>query len=133
MSTENPKRVTGIGGFFFKCKNPQEIRNWYNQHLGFDTNDYGATFSWKDENNNECLTQWSPFKDDTKYFNPSEKEFMQNFRVENLEWLLEKLKEEGVTIIGEMQTFDYGKFAWILDPEGNKIELWEPIIDEVLK
>lgn len=132
MSSDKPKRVTGIGGFFFKCKNPQEIRNWYNKHLGFDTNDYGATFSWKDENNNECLTQWSPFKDDTNYFNPSEKEFMQNFRVENLEWLLQKLKEEGVPIVGEMETYEYGKFAWILDPEGNKIELWEPI-DEALK
>lgn len=132
MATNEPKRVTGIGGFFFKCKNPQEIRNWYNQHLGFDTNNYGATFTWKDENGKDCLTQWSPFQDDTKYFNPSEKEFMQNFRVENLEWLLEKLKEEGVTIIGDMETYEYGKFAWILDPEGNKIELWEAIDEPLL-
>ena len=78
------------------------------------------------------MTQWSPFQEDTKYFQPSEKEFMQNFRVENLEWLLDELKKEGVTIVGNMETYDYGKFAWILDPEGNKIELWEPI-DEPLK
>ena len=127
MNEKEPKRVTGIGGLFFKCQNPEEIRNWYANHLGLDTNNYGATFWWKDENGNECSTQWSPFKEDTSYFKPSEKAFMQNFRVENLEWLLEKLKEEGVTIVGEMETYEYGKFAWIIDPEGNKIELWEPI------
>lgn len=132
MSSENPKRVTGIGGFFFKSKNPEAIKNWYKQHLGFNTDAYGCTFWWKDENGNNCSTQWSAFKEDTTYLEPSKKEFMQNFRVENLEWLLEKLKEEGVTIVGEMQTFEYGKFAWILDPEGNKVELWEPI-DEALQ
>lgn len=132
MSKTNPKRVTGIGGFFFKCKDPKAIRNWYNQHLGLNTNDYGASFMWKDENGNNCSTQWSPFQEDTKYFQPSEKEFMQNFRVENLEWLLAELKKEGVTIVGEMETYSYGKFAWILDPEGNKIELWEPLDESLL-
>lgn len=132
MSSDKPKRVTGIGGFFFKCKNPEETRNWYNKHLGLPTDNYGASFWWKDKEGKDCMTQWSPFQDDTKYFQPSEKEFMQNFRVENLEWLLQELQKEGVTIVGEMETYDYGKFAWIVDPEGNKIELWEPI-DEPLK
>lgn len=120
-----PKKVTGIGGFFFKSKNPKELRDWYSKHLGFETNDYGSTFSWKNEQGEGCTTQWSPFQEDTKYFNPSQKEFMQNFRVDNLEWLLGELKKEGVSQIGEMESYDYGKFAWILDPEGNKIELWE--------
>jgi phosphoglycerate dehydrogenase-like enzyme/predicted enzyme related to lactoylglutathione lyase len=120
-------RVTGIGGVFFKSANPKELVGWYGKHLGLKTDDYGSTFWWKDKSGNDCCTQWSPFKDDTKYFQPSEKQFMQNFRVANLELLLGKLAEEGVTIVGEMETFDYGKFGWILDPEGNKIELWEPI------
>jgi D-3-phosphoglycerate dehydrogenase len=90
------------------------------------TDSYGSTFWWKDQEGTDCSTQWSPFAADTNYFAPSEKPFMQNFRVENLQLLLDKLKEEGVTIVGEMQTYEYGKFGWILDPEGNKIELWEP-------
>ena len=121
------KRVIGIGGIFFKTKDPDKIKDWYKNHLGLNTDNYGCTFWWKDENGNKCSTQWSPFKDDTKYFSPSEKDFMFNYRVENLEELLKVLKEEGVTIVGEMETYDYGKFGWILDPEGNKIELWEPV------
>ena len=120
-------RVTGIGGLFFKTTNPNEKKEWYKKHLGFNTDDYGCTFWWKDDDGNKCTTQWSPFKDDTKYFAPSEKPFMMNFRVENLTELLEALKEEGVTIVGEVEEYEYGKFGWILDPEGNKLELWEPI------
>lgn len=120
-------RVTGIGGFFFKSENPKELKDWYKNHLGLNTDDYGCTFWWKDKKGNNCSTQWSLFKKDTNYFEPSTKEFMQNFRVANLESLIQKLHQEGVTIIGEMQTYEYGKFAWILDGEGNKIELWEPI------
>jgi D-3-phosphoglycerate dehydrogenase len=121
------KRVTGIGGFFFKSNNSKELVKWYGKHLGLKTDQYGSTFWWKDKEGNDCSTQWSPFAQDTTYFSPSEKQFMQNFRVENLELLLEKLKQEGVTIVGEMESYDYGKFGWIMDPEGNKIELWEPI------
>ncbi|MCW8981581.1 MAG: glyoxalase/bleomycin resistance/dioxygenase family protein [Altibacter sp.] len=120
-------RVTGLGGFFFKTKNPDHIKNWYNEHLGLNTDAYGCTFWWKDEAGNKCSTQWSPFKEDTKYFAPSEKQFMMNFRVADLEGLLEVLKKEGVTVVGEMEEYEYGKFGWILDPEGNKIELWEPV------
>lgn len=121
------KRVTGIGGFFFKAENPTELKNWYKKHLGLNTDDYGCTFWWKNDEGEKCSTQWSPFKSDTNYFEPSKKEFMQNFRVENLEALLVNLNSEKVQILGEMQVFDYGKFASILDLEGNKIELWEPV------
>jgi predicted enzyme related to lactoylglutathione lyase len=120
-------RVTGIGGVFFKTKDPKASRDWYKKHLGFNTDDYGSTFWWKDKDGNDCTTQWSPFKEDTSYFTPSSKDFMFNYRVENLERLLDVLNKEGVTIVGEMETYDYGKFAWILDNENNKIELWEPI------
>ncbi len=120
-------RVTGIGGLFFKATDPKESKDWYKKHLGFDTDDWGCTFWWKDKDGNKCSTQWSPFKDDTDYFGPSKKDFMFNYRVENLVKLLNVLKNEGVTIVGEMQEYDYGKFGWILDNDGNKIELWEPI------
>ncbi|MFN7100019.1 MAG: VOC family protein [Flavobacterium sp.] len=116
-----------MGGFFFKAKNPAELKQWYHKHLGLPTDDYGATFWWKDKQGNDCSTQWSPFEAGTNYFEPSQKDYMQNFRVADLESLLKKLTAEGVTIVGEMQTYEYGKFGWIMDPEGNKIELWEPI------
>lgn len=121
------KRVTGIGGLFFKTKDPKASKAWYKKHLGFNTDDYGCTFWWKDKDGKDCSTQWSPFKEDTNYFNPSKKDFMFNYRVDDLEALLKVLKQEGVTIVGDMETYDYGKFAWVLDNENNKIELWEPI------
>jgi len=127
MSNKDLKRVTGLGGFFFKSEHPNAIKDWYKNHLGIPTDQYGWTFWWKDADGNDCSTQWSPFEAKTNYFNPSEKQFMMNFRVHDLEALLKVLKEEGVTIVGEMETYDYGKFGWIVDPEGNKIELWEPI------
>lgn len=120
------KRVTGIGGVFFKAKDSKALVAWYGKHLGLKTDDYGSTFWWKDREGDDCSTQWSPFADTTTYFQPSEKQFMQNFRVHDLDSLLIKLKEEGVTIVGEPEAFDYGKFGWIMDIEGNKIELWEP-------
>ncbi len=121
------KRVTGLGGFFFKTKNPDIIKAWYKNHLGLNTDQYGCTFWWKDEKGNKCSTQWSPMNEDTKYFEPSKKQFMMNFRVDNLVELLKTLKAEGVTVVGEIEEYEYGKFGWILDPEGNKLELWEPI------
>jgi phosphoglycerate dehydrogenase-like enzyme/predicted enzyme related to lactoylglutathione lyase len=126
IETKDKTGVTGIGGVFFKSKNPKELVAWYGKHLGLKTDDYGCTFWWKDANGNDCSTQWSPFKEDTGYFQPSEKPFMQNFRVTNLVALLQKLKEEGIESIGDIESYDYGKFGWIVDPEGNKIELWEP-------
>ena len=122
------KRVTGIGGVFFKCTDPQKTREWYRRHLGIASLEYGGTFEWRhaDESTKRGHTAWSPFPDDTKYFSPAEKEFMINYRVENLEELLKVLEKEGVEIVGEMEVFDYGKFGWIMDPNGQKIELWEP-------
>ncbi len=121
------KRVTGLGGMFFKTKNPDKIKEWYKKHLGLPVDDYGFTFWWKDKKGKDCFIQWSPFKEDTSCFQPSEKQFMMNFRVENLHELLAVLKEEDVTIVGKVEEYEYGKFGWILDPEGNKIELWEPV------
>lgn len=127
------KRVTGIGGIFFKAEDPKKLKTWYAKHLGLNETDYGATFQWQELDNpkakSPARTEWSPFKADTTYFNPSSKPFMFNYRVENLVELLKLLKEEGVTIVDEIQEYSYGKFGWIMDPEGNKIELWEPLDD----
>ena len=132
------KRVTGLGGIFFKCKDPEAMKKWYRDHLGIQSDKYGGVFRWRKPQapDKTGYTSWSPFKEDTKYFDPSQKEFMFNYRVENLEKLLELLKEEGVTVVGEIETYEYGKFGWIMDPEGNKIELWEPVdepFDEMYK
>jgi len=124
---EMKKRVTGIGGLFFKTENLGATKDWYQKHLGFNTDDWGCTFWWKDKDGKKCSTQWSPFAKDTDYFAPSKKDFMFNYRVENLVELLAVLKEEGVTVIDKVEEYEYGKFGWILDPDGNKIELWEPI------
>ena len=122
------KRVTGIGGVFFKAKDPNAVNEWYKKHLGFETTPYGVSFEWldKDDPTKKGLTQWNPFKESTKYFEPSGKDFMINYRVENLEALVEELKKEGVTICDSIETYDYGKFVHIMDAEGNKIELWQP-------
>lgn len=120
------RRVTGIGGIFFKAEDPKKMNEWYGKHLGVQ-----MIFEWKEVDHEEgkapAKTVWSPFKQDTQYFAPSEKPFMVNYRVENLVELLAALKQEGVQQVGEMEVHSYGKFAWIMDPEGRKIELWEPI------
>jgi catechol 2,3-dioxygenase-like lactoylglutathione lyase family enzyme len=121
------KKVTGIGGIFFKSPDPAKTRQWYAEHLGFETTDYGSMFDWRsaEDPTQTAYTLWTPFKADTTYFAPSTKEFMVNFRVADLVGLLAELKEQGVSIVGEMQDSEYGKFAHILDPDGNKVELWE--------
>ena len=121
------KRATSIGGVFFKCKNPDKIKEWYSKHLGFNTDKYGTSFEWRqaDDGTKKGFTAWSPFNEDTKYFDPSEKEFMINYRVDNIELLVEELKKEGVTIVDSIEVYEYGKFVHIMDIEGNKIELWE--------
>nr|WP_293893807.1 VOC family protein [Flavobacterium sp.] len=123
------KKVTGIGGIFFKCKDPKKMTEWYKIHLGLDVNPYGATFEWYEgaDGKKKGQTQWTPFKESTTYFEPSTKDFMINYRVANLEALVAQLKSEGVTIVDKLETYDYGKFIHILDAEGNKIELWEPL------
>jgi predicted enzyme related to lactoylglutathione lyase len=121
-------RVTGIGGVFFKCREPRKIREWYRTHLGLKTNDYGAVFEWRQgaDSAKKGFTQWSPFSEKSTYFAPSDRDFMINYRVENLEALLDQLRRDSVRIVDSIETVDYGKFIHILDPEGNKIELWEP-------
>ncbi len=120
------EKVTGIGGIFFKSKDTKALNEWYKTHLGFDTTPYGTTFKWRDadDSTKEGLTQWSLFAENTKYFEPSEKDFMINYRVANLEAFVEQLKNGGVTILDQIEDSDYGKFVHILDGEGNKIQLW---------
>lgn len=122
------KKVTGIGGIFFKCKDPGKMREWYKVHLGLNTNQFGAVFEWRQgaDTSKKGYTQWSPFPEKTKYFEPSTKDFMINYRVENLEGLVEQFKKDSVSIMDKIETAAYGKFIHIMDIEGNKIELWEP-------
>ncbi len=132
MNDTTPK-VTGIGGIFFRSKNPQKTREWYGKNLGLAINDFGSPFEFRNANRPEEINylNWNPFDEETDYFAPSEKEFMINYRVQNIEGLVKRLKENGVTIVDNIEEFEYGKFVHIMDPEGNKIELWEPI-DSVL-
>jgi len=123
------KKVTGLGGIFFKCQDPDKMKEWYNQQLGLVTDQYGSLFEFRhaDDPDKKGYLQWSPFSQDTKYFEPSKKDFMINYRVENLEGLVKELKKNGVTVVDEIEKLEYGKFVHILDPENNKIELWEPV------
>jgi len=122
------KKVTGVGGVFFKCADPKAMNLWYVKNLGLPVGEYGTTFEWREDEDPEKKgsTSWCLFPQDTKYFNPSEKPFMINYRVDNLVALLEELKKENVTIVDEIAEYDYGKFVHVMDPEGNMIELWEP-------
>ena len=129
---EPTPKVTGIGGIFFFSDNPKETREWYSKNLGLETNDYGSSFEFRNVNKPEEVgtLQWCPFKKGSEHFAPSKKEFMINYRVQNIEGLVDKLKKDGVTILDSIASYDYGKFAHIMDAEGNKIELWEPV-DEI--
>lgn len=126
---QSMKKATGIGGIFFKCESPEKMREWYAKNLGLVTNEYGSLFEFRTVENpdKKAYLQWSPFSQTTKYFEPSEKQFMINYRVENIEKLVEELRAAGVEICDEIETYDYGKFVHIMDPEGNKLELWEPV------
>ena len=128
MNEKTPK-VTGIGGIFFFSNNPDETKEWYGKNLGLEINDYGSSFEFRNANRPDEINylQWSPFKKGSEYFAPSKKEFMINYRVQNIEELVKNFKKNGVAIIDKIETFEYGKFVHIMDPEGNKIELWEPI------
>jgi len=123
------KRVTGIGGIFFKSENPRKLYDWYERHLGIKADpNSGAMFNWRDaeDPSKKGMTIWSIFPAATKYFDPSRSSFMLNYRVEDLDGLLAALKEEGVEIDPKREDYQYGRFAWIMDPDGNRIELWEP-------
>ena len=132
ISDSTPK-VTGIGGIFFFADNLEATKEWYTKNLGLEINDWGSSgFEFRNVNKPEEVgsLQWTPFKKESDYFAPSKKDFMINYRVQNIEGLLSKFKENGVTILDEIATYDFGKFVHIMDAEGNKIELWEPI-DEI--
>lgn len=122
-------KVTGIGGIFFFSENPEKTRTWYAENLGLEVNQWGSSFEFRNANNPDEINylQWTPFKEGDAYFAPSKKEFMINYRVQNIDGLVEELKKKGVKILDEIEAFDYGKFVHILDADGNKIELWEPI------
>jgi predicted enzyme related to lactoylglutathione lyase len=124
----NKKKVTGIGGIFFKAKDPKKMNAWYEKNLGLPVSEWGTMFEWKEKDNpeKEGYTVWSAFSEDSKQMDPSTKDFMINYRVENLEDLVKELKDANVAILDDIANSEYGKFVHILDPEGNKIELFEP-------
>jgi predicted enzyme related to lactoylglutathione lyase len=121
-------RVTGIGGVFFKADDPEKLYEWYEKHLGIKREHGYVSFRWRDDGNpdNDGQTAWSIFRKSSDYFDPSSATFMINYRVDDLDVLLEVLRAEGVEIDPKREDYDYGRFAWITDPEGNKIELWQP-------
>ncbi|MCP5270128.1 MAG: VOC family protein [Burkholderiaceae bacterium] len=123
------KRVTGIGGVFFKANDPKALAEWYRKHLGLEVEEWGGVaFRWKTADNptGTGSTVWSPFKDDTTYFAPSTASFMVNYRVQDLHAVLSALREEGCSVEDKVEESEYGKFGWVMDPEGNKLELWQP-------
>ena len=125
-------KVTGIGGIFFFSDDPKETKEWYAKNLGLDVNEYGSSFESRNIHRPDEINtlQWSPFKKGSTYFAPSKKEFMINYTVQNIEGLVDKLRESGVTIVDNIETYEYGKFVHIMDTQGNKIELWEPVVSK---
>ncbi len=122
-------KVTGIGGIFFYSDDLNATKEWYSKNLGIEINDWGSSsFESRNLNNPDEINslQWTPFKKEGEHFSPSKKEFMINYQVQNMDGLVEKLKANGVTILDDIATYDFGKFVHIMDAEGNKIELWEP-------
>jgi len=123
------RRVTGIGGIFFSARDPKGLCAWYKKHLGIDVQDWGGTaFTWTDAAGNPAkgTTVWSIFPADSKQFAPGKSTFMVNYRVEDLAALLQALREEGCNVLEKTDDSEYGKFGWVMDPEGNKVELWQP-------
>ena len=122
-------RVTGRGGIFFFSKDPKETNEWYGKNLGLAIDEWGSPFEFRNAHRPEEINylRWSPFDEKTDYFKPSDKQFMINYRVNNMEGLVKKLRENGITIVDDIQEYEYGKFIHIMDNDGNKIELWEPI------
>lgn len=128
-TAETTPKVTGIGGIFFFSDDPQKTKEWYATHLGLEVNQWGSSFEFRNANKPDEINylQWSPFANGSAYFVPSKKEFMINYRVQNIEGLVRNLSESGVTILDTIEHYDYGKFVHIMDADGNKIELWEPV------
>lgn len=123
------KRVTGIGGVFFNARDPVSLRTWYKTHLGIDVQDWGGTaFTWTDDSGSPTAgtTAWSIGALDSDHFSPSKSSFMINYRVDNLTELLNALRAEGCNVLEKVDDSEFGKFGWVIDPEGNKVELWQP-------
>lgn len=123
------ERVTGIGGIFFKSKDPKALNAWYRDHLGIEPSPDGSVvFEWraKDEPDRVGYTVWSPFRHDTTYFDPGTATFMVNYRVADLDAILAQLRAAGVTVDDRIEDSEYGRFGWAMDPEGNRFELWQP-------
>lgn len=121
------KRVTGFGGLFFKSPDPKALSAWYGRHLGLEVSDWGgAVFRWGGADGAAGTTVWSPFRQDTDYMAPSTASFMMNFRVADLDALLGALREEGCNVLDKTEASEQGKFGWVIDPDGNKVELWQP-------
>jgi predicted enzyme related to lactoylglutathione lyase len=133
VTIDTTPRIVGIGGIFFFSDTPSATKRWYAEHMGIDTNPWGATFEFRNANRPDEINylQWSPFRTGSRYFAPSDKPFMINYRVQNLEGLVRKLQAEGAVVLDTIETYEYGKFVHVLDADGNKLELWEPI-DSVL-
>ena len=123
------RRVTGIGGIFFRAQDPAALRAWYKLHLGIDVQEWGgAAFQWTDAEGKPVAgtTAWNITDSSSDYFAPSTSSFMVNYRVADLQGLIAALREEGCTVLGKIEESEFGRFGWVLDPEGNKVELWEP-------
>lgn len=121
------RRVTGVGGIFFKAKDPVALSAWYRDHLGLDITEWGgAIFGWGGADSEKGVTIWNAFQSDTTYLDPGTASFMVNFRVADLQSLLAALREEGCAVEDRTEVSEQGKFGWVIDPEGNKVELWEP-------
>lgn len=123
---ESPGRVTGIGGVFFQSKDPAALKAWYGRHLGMTIDEHGSMFEWKTLESKRGVTQWSVMPAKSDYFAPSASPFMINYRVSDLSALLARLRAADVKILDEVEVTSYGNFVHILDPDGNKVELWEP-------
>ena len=127
-NTNDRGKVLGIGGVFFKSPDAGSLRSWYAQNLSIESGEYGASFPWRkhDQPNSEQQTAWNIFPGASKYFDPSPAPFMINYIVDDLDAILAKMAANGVKIDPKREEADYGRFAWVFDPDGNKIELWEP-------
>jgi len=130
--SEKKGKVTGLGGFFITSENPDKTKKWFEENLGLPCDAYGHLFKWRHVDAPEKIgqTQFSVFEKDSDYLRPGTRDFMINFRVDNLRAIIEEFKRKGLQVVGEIEEYEYGKFGWVMDPDGNKIELWEPV-DEV--
>ena len=132
QTTDDTERfVTGIGGVFFRTDDPESTRTWYREHLGIEGEGPGVSYYWREQDNPERVgfTVWSVFPEDTEYFGESSQDFMVNYRVRDLDLLLERLENAGIEQVKELEEYSYGRFAWVEDVDGNRIELWEPVYE----